>query len=343
MAGTQQQRGSPTPRRSPGVGPAVVFYAGLGLFGVALAAWFVLSLVESFAAGYCEFAGGSICGHMPIGFIAPSVAGVGGVALLLTARRLREKAPRVGTITAIGSAVGVLITALPFVPIVIAGTDDGTFNVFGSKIPVLGLMAIFVWPLLWALTSAATVWIEAGRQRQLPVHLGVAGALAVATVLGVSALLSGAINAQEADADIRQSLGTATLRLEGSVEVVETDEVICALAPDGSVQVHLDGVRDQPRPGEPVYGATVSVGARMGIGLHPRDDGLEVIIEVMYADREPDHIGSTPDSHLTLEQDGAAAGTMRFSGLARTTYGDDGPGTEPSDVAGSFEWTCNED
>lgn len=339
MAGPQQQR-APTPQTSPGVGPAVVFYAGLGLFGIALAAWFVWSLVENFAAGYCELAGGFVCGDMPIGFIAPSVAGFGGLALLLTARRLRPNVPRIGTITAIGSAVGVLITGLPFVPIVIAGTDDGTFNVFGSKIPVFGLVAIFVWPLLWALASAATVWIEAVRQRQLPIHLGVASGLAVATVLGVSALLTGAINAHEQDVDIL-SLGTATLRLEGSVDAVETEEVSCVFAPDGSVQVHLDGLRDQPRPGEPVYGATISVGAAMGIGLHPRDDGFEVIIEVMYADREPDEIGSTPESHIALEQDGAAAGTMQFSGLSRTTYGDLGPGTEPSDITGSFEWTCD--
>jgi hypothetical protein len=320
------------------VGPAVVFYAGLGLFGVALAAWFVLSLAESFAAGYCELAGGFVCGD----FIAPSVAGFGGLALLLTARRLRRNVPRVDTITAIGAAVGVLITAVPFVPIVIAATDDGTFNVFGSKIPVLNLIAIFVWPLLWALTSAATVWIEAVRQRQLPIHLGVAAGLTVAAVLGVSALLTGASNAHEQDADLRPSLGTATLRLEGSVEAVETDEVSCVFAPDGSVQVYLDGTRDEPRPGEPVYGAIVSIGARMGIGLHPRDDGLEVIIEVMYADRHPDEIGSTPESLLALEQDGAAAGTIQFSGLARRTFGDDGPGTEPSDVTGSFEWTCDE-
>lgn len=337
MAGPQQQRGAPTPQTSTGVGPAIVFYAGLGLFGIALAAWFVLSLGENLAAGYCEL----VCGDMPTGFIAPSVAGFGGLALLLTARRLRPNVPRIGTITAIGSAVGVLITGLPFVPIVIAGTDDGTFNVFGSKIPVLGLVAIFVWPLLWALASAATVWIEAVRQRQLPIHLGVASGLAVATVVGVSALLTGASNAHEQDADI-PSLGTATLRLEGSVEAVETEQVSCVFAPDGSVQVHLDGVRDEPRPGEPVYGVTISVGGRMGFGLHPRDDGLEVIIEVMYADRDPDEIGSTPESLLALEQDGAAAGTIQFSGLARRTFGDDGPGTEPSDLTGSFEWTCDE-
>ena len=324
------------------MGPAVVFYAGLGLFGLALAAWFVLSLAEAVAAGYCALAGGFICDHPPTDFIAPSVAGLGGAALVLTARALRRSPARVGVVTAIGAAVGVVITALPLVPIVIAGTDDGTFNVFGSKIPVLGLMAIFIWPLLWALTSAATVWNEAARQRKLPVHLAAAGALAVAAVLGVSTLLTAAGNAQEADADLRQSLGTGTLRLEGSVEVLDTDEVICVFAPDGSVQVHLDGVRDEPRPGEPVYGAVVSVGHGMGIGLNPRDDGLEVVIEVMHADQMPDEIGSTPESLLELEQDGNAAGTMRFSGLARRLFGDEGPGTEPSDVTGSFEWTCDE-
>jgi hypothetical protein len=319
------------------VGPAVVFYAGLGLLGIALAAWFLLSLVESVAAGYCD-----VCGDMPTGFIAPSVAGVGGLALLLTARRLRGNVPRVGMITAIGSAVGVLITGLPFVPIVIAATEDGTFNVFGSMIPVLDLVAIFAWPLIWGLASAATVWIIAVRQRQLSIHVGVASGLAVATVLGVSALLSGASNADEQGADMQQSLGTATLRLQGSVEAIETGEVSCLFAPDGSVQVDLESLRDEPRPGEPVYGAIVTVGAGMGIGLHPREDGLEVMISVWSADREPDEIGSTPESQIALEQIGAATGTIRFSGLARTTYGDNGPGTEPSDITGSFEWTCNE-
>src|SRR3712207_7610186 len=56
-------------------------------------------------------------------------------------------------------------------------------------------------------------------------------------------------------------------------DVVHEDDAICVFAPDGSVLIDLTGLEQEPRPGEPAYGATVSVGEGMGIGLHPRDDG----------------------------------------------------------------------
>ncbi len=151
------------------------YYAAMGLFGLGLAAWFVLSLVETIAAGYCESAGGVLCGHYPMDLVAPSIAAIVGATLLPTARRLRRDPPGVGAWTAVGAAVGVLIALLPNALILYAGGEEGTINIFGSKTPVFALLAIFAWPLLLAVTSAVAVWREAARQRKLATQVAGAG------------------------------------------------------------------------------------------------------------------------------------------------------------------------
>jgi hypothetical protein len=323
-----------------GLGPAVAYYAAMGLFGLALAAWFVLSLVEAVTAGYCEGGGGLVCGHSLESLIAPSIAALVAATLLPTARRLRRQPPDVGPVSAVGAIVGVLIALLPNALIVMVGGPEGEINIFGSKTPVLALLAIFVWPFLWALASAITVWREAARRGKLTTHVVAAAGISILAGLGMFALATRANADGAVGDDLQYAHGEATLRLERPAAVVETGEVQCTTGPTGELQIQFSTMSEEAQPDGPSYDVTVTSGQRLVIYRdRPRDDGLEVLIEIYNADGMPDQLLSMPESRLAIERDGSG-GTIRFAELQAAVYGDAGRHYVPSDVAGTFEWTC---
>jgi hypothetical protein len=83
----------------------------------------------------------------------------------------------------------------------------------------------------------------------------------------------------------------------------------------------------------------ITVGESLAVGAEPREDGLEVLIEVYHADQEPDVLTTTGASRLEVHRHGSS-GTIRFAKLAATTFGDEAPVLKRSDLEGSFEWTC---
>ena len=114
--GTQQKQ-QPAPVSTwpdGGLGTAVGYYALMGLFGAALATWFVFSLATQILAGQCS-SFGLLCDRSLQEFIAPGVAGVVGGTLLPTAFRLRRTPPMFGPIVGAGVVVGVAIAVLPII------------------------------------------------------------------------------------------------------------------------------------------------------------------------------------------------------------------------------------
>ena len=65
-----------------------------------------------------------------------------------------------------GAIVGVAVAVLPIALILWAADSSDAFNIFGSKIPTVGLVLLFAGPLLWALASVAIVWREAARREE---------------------------------------------------------------------------------------------------------------------------------------------------------------------------------
>ena len=338
------------PRRRPGRGIklAAAYYLMMGLIGSALGAWFVLSLVEAILAGYCDTtAGGEVlCGHALQDFVAPIVASVVAVTLLPTARSVRRDPPGVGLLVGIGVVVGVVVAALPIILILVVADLFGSFNVFGSQIPTVRIVLLFVGPLLWAVASAVAVWRQADRKYERGALMKGMGAASLVAVL--APLLIGQVGTMAAASRpaITESLGTLTLRLEGPVDLVDSGEASCAvddsgeqlfvsreddLVPDGSYERFSDTT------------VTVTAGDVFASGHTRRDDGLEVVITVgnAYADdveARGVYLVSTQDSVLEGQWDGAR-GNLRFANLAAAPYGG-GPPKVTTDWKGTIQWTC---
>jgi len=343
MLESKQDRGLTTPRRGGGMGPAVAYYRIVGGFGAALGAWFVLSLVREMGDG-CP-PGGAVCGHSLLELIPPFVASVVGLTLLPTARRLRADPPRLGPLVGIGAVGGVAVAVLPIVLIVWAAAGSGEFNIFGSKVSTVGLVVLFVPPLLWALWSAVIVARYAHRRGQLRVLAMAGGAAALIAVLGsqLAGMVGGQSGGQSGPAEI-SSAGTMTVRLEGPVQVSDSGEAGCT--DDGSGEQWFVA-REDP---EASYGrfsgvyVTVTAGEAFAASeREPRDDALalEIMLGNAYADEERDRgvdLVSTRDSVIEGRW-GPASGELRFAKLSELRYGG-GPPVLTTEWEGTIEWTC---
>ena len=142
-AGTQDHR-PVIHRGGTALRTAAAYYGLLGLFGVGLAAWFVLS---------------AISGERVV-LIAAVIAFAVSLTLLATARRILRGPAAFGSLTTMGSIVGVCVPAVPLM-FILAMSDSLRINPIGSI--DLGPLLFFTVMLLWALHSAIVVWREAGR------------------------------------------------------------------------------------------------------------------------------------------------------------------------------------
>lgn len=161
-----------TRRHSSNPGSAIAYYALVGLVAATLAAWFVISTLESLLGGYCDPGADFLCHYIP-DLIVPSITLVTGVSLLATARRISREPPRLGPMVGVGTVVGVVVAVLPILLVVVAadgyrrasGTSSDDFNIFGSSFPTAALLLLSAIPLLWALHSAVIVWRHGARRR----------------------------------------------------------------------------------------------------------------------------------------------------------------------------------
>jgi hypothetical protein len=122
---------------------AAAYYGLLGLFGVALAAWFVLSAVNDERV-----------------LIPAAVALAVSLMALDTAWRIHHGPAAFGSLTRMSSIVGVGVPALPFM-FILAMSDSLRISPVGSI--ELGPLVFFSVLLLWGLHSAIVVWREEWR------------------------------------------------------------------------------------------------------------------------------------------------------------------------------------
>jgi len=290
----------------------------------------VFSLATAVIGGYCEIGAsyGVLCDHSLQDFAAPSIAAIVGVTLVPTARRLRQDPPRLGTLVGVGVVVGLAVAVLPIVLILRAADLFGDFNIFGSKVPTVGLVLLFAGPLLWALQSALTVWRHAGRRdERRTVLTGLGGGTLIAVV---ATLLVGRVGdmAVASSPTMAESIGTATLRLERPVEHVATGRARCSAGGGEHLSVELDA-GGLPVEGRPVIHVAVIV---------ERDNAPYLWITV--ADDETEHeMGSPPDSILEARRDGPS-GSFRFTNLDGTSYRNGEAGPLDLHLEGTIEWTC---
>ena len=301
-------------RQRPGVGIrlAAAYYLIIGLIAAAFAAGFLQSLE-------------------PQDFLNPIVASVGSVIFLATARRLWRDPPRLGRLVGVGVVLGIAVAVLSIALILWAADFSGEFNIFGSKVPTVGLVLLFSGPLLWALASAVIVWRQGARQgerRALMTGLG-GGALIVAVGTVAVGIMIAVITTPgiagvgdmplDGDGTMRASVGTATLRLEHPIEHVETVGAECFAGADDHLSVQLEAAQ-LPIEGRPQI--TVAVTAE-------RDEELYVYITVDEPETGRFHeMGSPPGSIAEARRDGAN-GSFRFANLNGTF-----------DLEGTIEWTC---
>ena len=336
MSHKEQEHGPATRRQSRNLGSAVAYYGLVGLAGAALAAWFVISTVETLLGGYCDPGAEFLC-HYVSDLIAPTIAFVVGLTLLPTARQLRRNPPELGPLVGVGVVVGVVVALLPIILILWAADFSGEFNVFGSKVPTLGLVLLFSAPLLWAVASAVIVWrqgVRQGERRALVTGLG-GGALIVAAGAMVAVNATAGIGGvgdmpQDAGETMRESVGTATLRLERPIEHVETGGAECFAGAGDHLSVQLEAAR-LPIEGQPLINVAVTA----------ERDELYVYITVEEPETGRYHdMGSSPGSITDARRDGAS-GSFRFANLDGTSSDPNGePGPLDLDLEGTIEWTC---
>jgi len=323
------------PRPGSGVGVAVAYYGLLGLIGAALAAWFLFSTVEALLGGFCDPGAQVLC-HYVQDFIAPTIALVVGVTLLPAAIRLRRNPPQVGPLVGVAVVVGVVVALLPIILILWAADPSGEFNIFGEKVPTVGLVVLFSGPLLWALASAVIVWREGGRQgerRALITGFGGGALVAIGTMIAVVAAQGiGSVGDMPLDGDgtMMESVGTGTLRLERSVQHVGTGAAECFAGGGDQLSVQFEPTQ-LPIEGRPLINVAVTAA---------RDEEPYVYITVDEPETGRFHeMGSPPGSIAEARRDGTS-GSFRFANLDGTSYRNGEAGPLDLHLEGTIEWTC---
>jgi hypothetical protein len=329
---------SVTQQRGSDMGPAIAYYAIVGLIGAALAAWFLLSTVEAIAGGYCDPGAAFLC-HYPQDFVAPSIAAVVGVTLLGTAWRLRRVPPRFGPLVVVGAAIGVAVPLLPIGLVLWAIGPLGSLDIFGpSNIPATAVVLVFGLPLLWALASGDIARRRAPRRwerRTLAIAL-VAPLIALLLILvaGRAAGITGSWQPAKIE-----SVGTMTLRLERPIELVDAGDAECELTAGGDeLSVYGDGQLQVE--GQPVY--TVALGAAGMVTAEPEAsaDSIWLSISVGYSntDRGAD-VPVEADNIVERRLDGSS-GSVRFARVVPVGHGGGLPSPLDEAWEGTVEWTC---